>query len=366
MSLFHRHARGLILTEQGELLYRTAHEVFMKLEAARTKLTDSRERPNGEFGVTTPGIGINWLIPRLGEFIDLYPDIRINLLVTDEELDLSMRQADVGIRMRQPSQPDLIQRKLFSVAFPCVRIAGLSQAFRHTGIDDLDQHRILLLGGGLCRPTCAESQLALETGRNGKGPRTPHMTVNNVIGVMRACQRGLGIALLPDYLVEENGGLVQLFGEADRSHSTAISSIRKNSNPSRACRYSATSWLRTRSGGTFRFSFNTACFGWPIASSRRREFVRHQTICDCAWLTCGYRRCAGRRRSHNSIRCCAGCVSSQNHRCTAMFPSGRRCRPPRRQILKPGPFRGPVFYHVPISLSESAQCSKRDRRSARR
>ena len=48
VSLFHRHARGLILTEQGELLYRTAHEVFMKLEAARAKLTDTRERPNGE------------------------------------------------------------------------------------------------------------------------------------------------------------------------------------------------------------------------------------------------------------------------------------------------------------------------------
>src|SRR5262249_32280801 len=52
VALFHRHARGLILTEQGELLYRTAHDVFMKLEAARTKLTDSRERPNGDLKVT--------------------------------------------------------------------------------------------------------------------------------------------------------------------------------------------------------------------------------------------------------------------------------------------------------------------------
>src|SRR5499426_3632812 len=87
VSLFHRHARGLILTEQGELLYRSAHDVFMKLEAARAKLTDSREKPHGELKVTTtPGLGVNWLIPRLGEFMELYPDIRINLLVTDEEL----------------------------------------------------------------------------------------------------------------------------------------------------------------------------------------------------------------------------------------------------------------------------------------
>src|SRR5947199_81670 len=87
--LFHRHARGLILTEQGELLYRTAHEVFMKLEAARTKLTDSRDKPHGELRVTTtPGLGVHWLTPRLGEFIDLYPDIHIKMLVTEEELDL--------------------------------------------------------------------------------------------------------------------------------------------------------------------------------------------------------------------------------------------------------------------------------------
>jgi DNA-binding transcriptional LysR family regulator len=93
VSLFHRHARGLILTEQGELLYRTAHDVFMKLEAARAKLTDSREKPHGELKVTTtPGMGIHWLTPRLGEFMDLFPDIRITLITTDEELDLAMRE----------------------------------------------------------------------------------------------------------------------------------------------------------------------------------------------------------------------------------------------------------------------------------
>ena len=74
VSLFHRHARGLILTEQGELLHHTAHDVFMKLEAARTKLSDSREKPNGEIKVqTTIGVGAHWLTPRLGEFFDLYP-----------------------------------------------------------------------------------------------------------------------------------------------------------------------------------------------------------------------------------------------------------------------------------------------------
>jgi DNA-binding transcriptional LysR family regulator len=217
VALFHRHARGLILTEQGELLYRTAHDVFMKLEAARTKLTDSRERPNGDLKVTTtPGLGVNWLIPRLGEFMELYPDIRINLLVTDEELDLSMRQADVGIRMRQPSQPDVIQRKLFAVHFHAYGSPGYLKRFgTPKSHDDLDHHRILLLDGGSVPSYLQKNRNWLvEAGRNGKGPRTAYFSVNNILGVMQACQRDLGIALLPDYLVED-AGLVQLFGEGD-------------------------------------------------------------------------------------------------------------------------------------------------------
>jgi DNA-binding transcriptional LysR family regulator len=217
VSLFHRHARGLILTEQGELLHHTAHDVFMKLEAARAKLTDSRERPNGELKVqTTPGIGVHWLTPRLGEFIDLYPDIHITLITTDEELDLAMREADVAIRLRQPTQPDLIQRKLFSVRFHAYASPEYVKRFGTPhALDDLDKHRVLLLGGTVVPNHFENRRWLIEVARNGKGPRSPALTINNVLGVMRACQRGIGVALLPDYLVEENGGLVQLFGESD-------------------------------------------------------------------------------------------------------------------------------------------------------
>jgi DNA-binding transcriptional LysR family regulator len=216
VSLFHRHARGLILTEQGEVLYRTAHEVFMKLEAARAKLTDTRERPNGELKVTTTvGLGVNWLTPRLGEFMDLYPDVRINLITTDEELDLAMREADVAVRLRQPVQPDLIQRKLFSVRF---HIYASPEYLKRFGtprtLEELDKHRVLLLGGNV--PAYLQNvNWLVDVARDGKGPRTPLLVINNILGIMRACQRGLGIAMLPDYLVEEDGGLVQLFVDGE-------------------------------------------------------------------------------------------------------------------------------------------------------
>jgi DNA-binding transcriptional LysR family regulator len=215
VSLFHRHARGLILTEQGDLLFRTAHDVFMKLESARAKLTDSKERPNGELKVTTTaGIGVNWLTPRLGEFLDLYPDIRITLLVTDEELDLSMREADVAIRLRQPQQPDLIQRKLFSVKFHAYASPEyLKRKGTPRSVEDIDEHAIIMLGGTVPQHLQNRNWL-IQVGRDGKPPRVPCLIINNVLGVQRACQEGFGIAMLPDYLIEDSG-LVQLFDEAD-------------------------------------------------------------------------------------------------------------------------------------------------------
>jgi DNA-binding transcriptional LysR family regulator len=189
----------------------------MKLEAARAKLTDTRERPNGELRVTTtPGIGVHWLTPRLGEFLDLYPDIRLTLITTEEELDLAMREADVAIRLRQPTQPDLIQRKLFSVHFHAYASAEyLKRAGTPRTPDELDNHRILMLGGSTVPVYLQNRNWLAEIARTGKGPRVPGLLMNNVLGLVRACQRGLGIALLPDYLIEDNAGMVQLFGEEE-------------------------------------------------------------------------------------------------------------------------------------------------------
>jgi DNA-binding transcriptional LysR family regulator len=210
VSLFHRHARGLILTEQGELLYRTAHEVFMKLEAARTKLTDSRERPNGELKVsTTPGIGVHWLTPRLGEFLDLYPDIHITLLTTDEELDLAMREADVAIRMHPPKQPDLVQRHLMAIEWRvCASPDYLKKFGTPTKAEDLDNHRLILFGA--YHPPVPDIDWLAEAGRRAGSPRKGPLEVNSLYAMLLAAKAGMGIAALPDYAHPEGDGLVQI------------------------------------------------------------------------------------------------------------------------------------------------------------
>ncbi len=128
VPLFHRHARGLILTEQGESLNRTVREVFAKLAITEALLTESKEKPAGRLKVTTTvGFGSSWLAPRLHGFLEAYPDVSVSLLLDDSELDLAMREADVAIRMHPPKQPDLVQRHLMTMQWHICAAPGTSR-----------------------------------------------------------------------------------------------------------------------------------------------------------------------------------------------------------------------------------------------
>jgi DNA-binding transcriptional LysR family regulator len=215
VPLFHRHARGLILTEQGDLLYRTTHDVLLKLETVKTVLSDSREKPNGDLRVTTTiGLGANWLTPRLNEFLEAYPDIHLSLILTDEELDLAMREADVALRFRQPTQPDLIQRKLFTVHFHAYAAQAYVERFgKPENLEDLDQHKLISYGGPV--PSFfKQMNWLMHAGRPPNDPRRPQMTVNNISSIKNAAEAGVGLAVLPDYLVEPESNLDQLLPTA--------------------------------------------------------------------------------------------------------------------------------------------------------
>jgi DNA-binding transcriptional LysR family regulator len=202
VALFHRHARGLILTEQGELLYRTAHEVFSKLAMAEAQLAESKDRPKGQLKVTaTQAFGSSWLTPCLLEFIDLYPDVDVDLVLEDRELDLSMREADVAIRMAPPRQPELIQRHLMTVHLNIYAAPGYLK--RHTipkVPEDIDQHRIIVYGNDT-RPPVEDIDWLLIAGTRKDKPRRPILKVNSVYAILRAVQSGLGLASLPEFMV---------------------------------------------------------------------------------------------------------------------------------------------------------------------
>ncbi|MEL7272931.1 MAG: LysR family transcriptional regulator [Pseudomonadota bacterium] len=216
VPLFHRHARGLKLTEQGEMLHRAAEDVTDRLHQVNSALTDFRGAPEGPLKVTTTvGLGSAWLAIRVHEFLDQYPDMQIELLLDNAERDLTMREADCAIRLRQPQQADLIQRRLFTVHFHVYASSTYIEKFgAPETLDDLENHRIVVWGEDAPN-YLADLNWLLTAGMPPGKSRVPSLKINSILAIQRAVRRGAGIALLPDYTVYEGDDLVTVMTNTD-------------------------------------------------------------------------------------------------------------------------------------------------------
>ncbi|SVB90369.1 uncharacterized protein METZ01_LOCUS243223 [marine metagenome] len=211
LTLFHRHARGLLLTEHGEELFQTARDVFAKLAMTEARLTESKERPKGPLRITTTvGFGSLWLTEHIGEFLDLYPDITVSLLVADVELDLTMREADVAIRVQPPTQPDLIQRHLFTGHLGIYAAPSYLNRFgAPSSVSELTHHRVISFGSEMPSPFTGHNWLVDEI-HTILPNFEASLTVNNVYGMLRSVQNGIGIATLPSFLSDQQENLVRI------------------------------------------------------------------------------------------------------------------------------------------------------------
>ena len=211
VPLFHRHARGLILTEQGEALNRTVREVFAKLAITEALLTESKEKPAGRLKVTTT-VGFGSILAGAAaarRSCEAYPDVSVSLLLDDAELDLAMREADVAIRMHPPKQPDLVQRHLMTMQW---HVCASPEYLKKHGVpqrpEDLDAHKLILFGDH--HPPVSDINWLAEAGRRPGNPRRALLEVNSTHAVLLAIRSGLGIGALPDFVVAENPDLVRI------------------------------------------------------------------------------------------------------------------------------------------------------------
>ncbi|UJQ94484.1 LysR family transcriptional regulator [Mariluticola halotolerans] len=216
LKLFIRHARGLVLTEVGEQLFRTAHRMQRELQQVETQMSESRDTPAGPLIVTTTvGFGSSWLSSRIYEFVKLYPTINLEIKLNDAELDLAMRAADVAIRLHRPVQGEMIQRKLFTMNF---HIYASKEYLEERGtpqsIEELDEHSIVSFGEPV--PSFLGDVNFLERlGRPDNSPRQAALKVNAIYGMMQAARAGIGIAMLPAYMVEDEPTLVRILDQVE-------------------------------------------------------------------------------------------------------------------------------------------------------
>lgn len=199
--LFHRHARGLILTEQGELLFDATRSMNKRIDAATARIRDSEEEVFGELRVTTTiGFGSLWLAPRLPKLYEKYPDLNIDLMLEERVLDLPMREADVAVRMKEPSQADLIRKKLMSIR---MRLYASPEYLAQNGtpetLEDMTRHRLICQNPHAAQVSAGMIMVQQLLTHDIQST----LTVNNYFGVLQSVLSGLGIGVLPDYIIED-------------------------------------------------------------------------------------------------------------------------------------------------------------------
>ena len=212
-TLFHRHARGLILTEQGELLFDATSSMVKRLDAASARIRDSKDEVFGELRVTTTtAFGTLWLAPRLSALYAKYPDLKIDLMLEERVLDLPMREADVAIRMKEPSQADLIRKRLMNIKMRLYATPTyLAERGTPTRLEDLSNHR--LISQSTSAPQVAAGAALVQQLQSYGMPSA--LTVNNYFGVLQAVLSHLGVGVLPDYLNEDFPDLTRVLPDVE-------------------------------------------------------------------------------------------------------------------------------------------------------
>jgi DNA-binding transcriptional LysR family regulator len=233
IQLFERHARGLVLTDNGEYLFKSAHEVISKLRDVESTLSGHKDKLSGKLTVTTVvSFGTTWLTPRIKEFMDLHPEIEVELIFDDKELDLSTREADVAIRMRRPKQLNLIQKKFIDFNY---HIYGSNEYLEKNSypknLKDLDKHKFITYGRGAPSPVYNPDWVLKLGAKEGK-KRKSVMKVNSVYGLLLAVQSGVGLAALPDYIAHNIPNLTKVLpeepGKPTETHFVYPASLKTN------------------------------------------------------------------------------------------------------------------------------------------
>lgn len=212
VRLFQRSTRSLRLTEEGRAFHESCRRILDDLDDAQETLTRTRETPRGRIRASCPIIAYHLLLPVLGEFMALYPEIELDLDFSDRIVDLIEEGVDVAIRSGQLPDSRLMARALrpFRMLL-CAAPAYLDRHGRPTCPRGLADH----VGIGFRYPNSGKLQawpLVLPAGE--PEVRIRHiLTCNNMEALHGAVLRGLGIGCMPDFLANaslRSGDLVPL------------------------------------------------------------------------------------------------------------------------------------------------------------
>jgi DNA-binding transcriptional LysR family regulator len=213
--LFIRTKRGLILTEAGAILYKTAEQVFDATEKAKAQIIELSEEPAGEIKVATiTSLASAWLPRYIPDFLNKYPHVTVTIIGSDQDLDLRSREADVAIRMHLADQPNLIQEYLTSFHLGLYASQEYLDKFGSPKIiNDLDHHRLLSFGNYQVESYGSVNWHLDITSTPQK--ISPYLSVNSSQGLHLMAENGMGIASLSHEYARRNTKLIRILPNVD-------------------------------------------------------------------------------------------------------------------------------------------------------
>lgn len=212
--LFHRHARGLMLTEQGEILHSATKDVLEKLVMIESRISDTKTKVAGPLKITVSGfLGSTWLSPKIPQFLEEYPNLKLTVIMDNKVLNLGMREADAAIRMYEPEQPDLIKRRLTTIRFHiCASKSYLAKFGTPQKPLDLLDHLLIGYPSGVPLPHEHTDWLFQLAGVDKETAQNV-LLMNSMYGIMQTVEYGTGIACLPDFMVDRSSSIVPILPE---------------------------------------------------------------------------------------------------------------------------------------------------------
>lgn len=203
--LFERHRTGYALTPAGEEMVALANRLDEEITAVGRKLAGREPAPSGELRVTTPdSLLIHLLMPMLATFRERYPEVRLDMVLSNQALNLSKRDADVAVRATDNPPENLVGRRVARIAWA---LYGRSVDFPAPGEvspEELDGRNWVSLGDSLgALKTVKFVQEHVE-------PEKVAYKINSVLGLAEAVEAGIGIGHLPCLIGDARPSLVRL------------------------------------------------------------------------------------------------------------------------------------------------------------
>ena len=201
VRLFQRSTRKLSPTEAGILYNDRIEPLIAEIQQARELVTEA-EQPQGTLRITASvSFGLKCLIPLLTKFEASYPQLTQELLLTDTRLDLLTERIDLAIRLGHLENSTAIAQKLMLIRYSVC--ASPTYLERHSKIErpeDISQHNCLRfpLAGYRTRWIFRDRY-----GRDSEIPVGGRTIISNAIGLQQCAIAGMGLALLPHWLTDD-------------------------------------------------------------------------------------------------------------------------------------------------------------------